>query len=189
MQSIIVNYRSNIVNKEEYNLYKKILINISPVCEKIMNASIISINNKKDIEIWDNISSKIIDCYRINVEVMHKTDNNIILFFYDHDRLKSLLNNASVLKFLDNIGYKNISSVDDILNVLKQKYKINDFPHEIGIFLGYPLNDVFGFIENNGKGFKACKYWKVYDDVDYANNIFNKIDLLRKNIFNNIKVV
>lgn len=36
-----------------------------------------------------------------------------------------------------------------------------DFPHELGLFLGYPAEDVRGFIDR-----KQCKYiglWKVYE--------------------------
>ena len=42
------------------------------------------------------------------------------------------------------------------------------FPHEIGVFLGYPLEDVKGFIENKGKNFLYSGYWKVYSDVERA---------------------
>ena len=37
-----------------------------------------------------------------------------------------------------------------------------NFPHEIGVFLGYPLEDVIGFIENAGQNCKCAGYWKVY---------------------------
>ncbi len=48
----------------------------------------------------------------------------------------------------------------------------SSFPHEMGVFLGYPLGDVKGFVENSGQNFKQSGYWKVYDDVAYANRIF-----------------
>ena len=49
----------------------------------------------------------------------------------------------------------------------------DDFPHEIGFFLGYPPEDVVGFIENNGKNFKFCGCWKVYSDVNEAEKRFH----------------
>ena len=36
------------------------------------------------------------------------------------------------------------------------------FPHEIGLFLGYPFDDVMGFIENRGENFLCSGCWKVY---------------------------
>ena len=49
-----------------------------------------------------------------------------------------------------------------------------EFPHEIGVFLGYPLADVIGFIENRGKNFTACGYWKVYTDPTAAQAEFDR---------------
>ena len=46
------------------------------------------------------------------------------------------------------------------------------FPHEIGLFLGYPPEDVKGFMRYGGKGCKACGYWKVYGDKDAAEKRF-----------------
>lgn len=40
-----------------------------------------------------------------------------------------------------------------------------DFPHEMGILLGYPVEDVEGFIINNGKNELYTGYWKVYDNL------------------------
>ena len=38
-----------------------------------------------------------------------------------------------------------------------------DFPHEVGLFLGYPLEDVQGF-EADSRAFKYAGTWKVYGD-------------------------
>lgn len=48
------------------------------------------------------------------------------------------------------------------------------FPHEIGIFLDYPLQDVKGFIENKGKNSKYNGLWKVYGDKDASMKLFEK---------------
>ena len=42
------------------------------------------------------------------------------------------------------------------------------FPHEIGLFLGYPVEDVVGFMENKGQNYLYSCYWKVYSDVERA---------------------
>lgn len=36
-----------------------------------------------------------------------------------------------------------------------------DFPHEIGLFLGYPSEDVSGFIKHGAKNSKCVGTWKV----------------------------
>ena len=39
------------------------------------------------------------------------------------------------------------------------------FPHEMGLLLGYPLDDVTGFIEQKGKNYLYAGYWKVYTNM------------------------
>lgn len=64
--------------------------------------------------------------------------------------------------FLVNMGYKDCS----LLAVLRefavryQRYtaKMAPFPHEMGILLGYPIEDVWGFIENEGKNYLYTGY-------------------------------
>jgi len=43
-----------------------------------------------------------------------------------------------------------------------------EFPHEIGLLLGYPLDDVVGFIEHRGQACEASCYWKTYTDPELA---------------------
>lgn len=42
------------------------------------------------------------------------------------------------------------------------------FPHEVGFFLGYPAEDVLGFIEHDGRDFLALGPWKVYANLEHA---------------------
>ena len=50
-----------------------------------------------------------------------------------------------------------------------------DFPHEIGVFLGYPLEDVVGFIRHRGKCFTCCGCWKSYGDPAAARQHFDQL--------------
>ncbi len=47
-----------------------------------------------------------------------------------------------------------------------------EFPHEIGLFLGYPPEDVSGFI--GGRRCKTSGLWKVYGDPDAARAVFER---------------
>lgn len=80
--------------------------------------------------------------------------------------------NSRVFKFLWLCEFKNLNQC---LNYLKTRMSLQKgFPHEIGIFLGYPLEDVKGFIENSGRHFKICGQWKVYSDTKRAEKLFAK---------------
>ena len=49
-----------------------------------------------------------------------------------------------------------------------------DFPHEIGLFWGYPPEDVLGFIKNQARGYKYVGCWKVYGDEEKAKKTFER---------------
>lgn len=64
-----------------------------------------------------------------------------------------------------------------LLSHLKKRLSQSEaFPHEIGLFLGYPLEDVIGFCRHKGEGCKLCGYWKVYGDVESARKSFALFD-------------
>lgn len=43
-----------------------------------------------------------------------------------------------------------------------------EFPHEVGLFLSYPPEDVKGFIDHRANDFKCAGLWKVYGDEEKA---------------------
>lgn len=76
--------------------------------------------------------------------------------------------------FLAHCGYTGTAPAA-CLDVLRRKLAISsDFPHEIGLFLGYPLGDVIGFIENHGQNCLCCGVWKVYTNPEAAAGAFRK---------------
>ena len=65
--------------------------------------------------------------------------------------------------------------LDVLLRNLKRRIAMSkDFPHEIGLFLSYPPEDVKGFIDNNAANFKYSGLWKVYGDEKRAKAMFEK---------------
>ena len=99
-----------------------------------------------------------------------------MLLIYDEHALGNSLMESETLDFLASHGYPASFGLDEALDVLKKRFFEEGFPHEIGVFLGYPLKDVQAFIENKGKNYVYCRYWKVYHDIDQAKEIFRRID-------------
>ena len=52
--------------------------------------------------------------------------------------------------------------------------KSGEFPHEVGLFLSYPPEDVKGFIDHRANNFKCAGLWKVYGDEEKARLLFAK---------------
>jgi hypothetical protein len=50
------------------------------------------------------------------------------------------------------------------------------FPHELGLILGYPPEDVKGFIQNKGSAYLYSGYWKVYKDLERSLQTFARYE-------------
>ena len=84
----------------------------------------------------------------------------VLVYVYRPTQVAAILQRGDVQDFLQSEGYTP-GNAESMLAQLSQRLCCEeDFPHEIGVFLGYPLADVIGFIQNRGKNFTACGYWK-----------------------------
>ena len=107
-----------------------------------------------------------------------------ILYLYREKRLRQYLEQEEIQKFLSEYGYDQVD-IAKMLNLLSKRIQLyNDqeavFPHEIGVFLEYPLGDVKGFLANEGKNFMYSGYWKVYQDLQGAVRRFIQYDMERE---------
>lgn len=110
----------------------------------------------------------------VYVEILKTNGSRALLYVYRKERLQADLNKNGVSQLLVRYGYKN-SNLWDCLEHLKERLKEYDcFPHEIGVFLDYPLLDVIGFIEQGGKNCKCCGIWKVYSNECETQQLFEK---------------
>ena len=75
---------------------------------------------------------------------------------------------------LSGAGYQGKSCEQCVARLMHRLREGQEFPHEVGLFLGYPPEDVEGFIENKARSCKLTGYWKVYSDEEKAKKIFAK---------------
>lgn len=109
----------------------------------------------------------------VRVVPMKFRNNRALIYVFRPSKLHSDFSNIQVYKMLTDIGY-NCDNVSSCVAKLADKLrKYSDFPHEIGLFLGYPPEDVTGFIENHGNNCKYTGCWKVYGDKESAIKKFN----------------
>jgi hypothetical protein len=95
-----------------------------------------------------------------------------MVYVYRQAWLEEILREEQTARFLAGYGYPN-SGLSEMLATLSRRYCVErEMPHEIGVFLGYPLEDVVGFIENRGRNFTYCGCWKCYGDPEPAQRRF-----------------
>lgn len=111
----------------------------------------------------------------VKILILKTCTSSFLIYVYRPAKLEKDLQNKQVALLLSELGYKNCSLITDYLNILSKRIICEkNFPHEIGLFLGYPIGDVKGFIENQGENFRCCGCWKVYDDKSEAEKWFRK---------------
>ncbi len=104
-----------------------------------------------------------------------------LLYLYRKEQVDRYLQQSGVQEFLTSCGYTDLEDWDNVLSRLSFRLRgSRDFPHEIGIFLGYPLEDVKSFISEQGANAKLCGEWKVYHDVEGAQRAFHHYAQCRK---------
>lgn len=102
----------------------------------------------------------------VSVRILKECPNTGAVLVYVHRpaQVARILEREVVQRFLAGEGYEP-GPCGAILEQLSGRLCCDGaFPHEIGVFLGYPLTDVVGFIENKGRNFTYCGYWKSYGD-------------------------
>ena len=59
-------------------------------------------------------------------------------------------------------------------------------PHEIGAFHGYPLHDIYGFINHKHQGCLLTGEWKVYENTEQAEKLFCRYNKCRRAVIKRI---
>lgn len=110
----------------------------------------------------------------VRVIPLRMSAGKVLLYIYRPGMLKNDLTAEEAADILDEYGY----SADDpgkcVARLSCRLCEYEEFPHEIGFFLGYPPEDVRGFIENRAGGYKCDGCWKVYGDEESAKRKFQK---------------
>ena len=105
--------------------------------------------------------------------------HRFLIYVYREAQLSAVLADRAVQEFLRQEGYQLPAEQEQtgaLLNQLSRRLCCQaDFPHEIGVFLGYPLPDVVGFIENRGQNFTCCGCWKSYGEPAAARRRFDQL--------------
>lgn len=115
----------------------------------------------------------------ISIDIINQKEHSALIYVYRRYKLEPVIHSFEVSEFLKGYGYENLQ-FEDMLEILKSRISACDsFPHEIGVFLGYPIKDVKGFIENAGQNCKCTGCWKVYCNECEAVKLFAKFKKCR----------
>lgn len=113
---------------------------------------------------------------------LRRSESDALVYVCRKSHLQRDLKQPGVAGLLSQYGYEKTDAGYALVQLKKRLQAESDggFPHEIGIFLGYPLDDVIGFIENSGKNSKLSGCWKVYCNEQEAKKQFARIQKCRE---------
>lgn len=97
-----------------------------------------------------------------------------LLYLFRPEELARDLSGSCAQKILAEAGYEDLRPGKCMRCLIERLQKREDFPHEIGLFLSYPPEDVQGFIENRAANYKRICAWKVYGDEEKAQRMFER---------------
>ena len=108
----------------------------------------------------------------VRIVPMRYSERWALLYVYRPRALSEDLSDAEVCKLMQDAGYGECTPNRCVCELSRRLKQREEFPHEIGLFLSYPLEDVKGFIEHRGNNYKCSGCWKVYGDPDQAQKTF-----------------
>ncbi len=157
-----------------------------PTLLKVKPASLLLIDKSlvPDLREFYLLLMKYLKYYSCSCVPFQETNARLYLFLYSEELLYQTVTIGMRQSFLERYGYSvHKEQIASVLELLGRKYRnywiSGEFPHEIGILLGYPLIDVEGFIRNHGRNYLLCGMWKVYGRVKVAEAAFLSFHQLR----------
>lgn len=178
MEIKIKQFMNKLKNMSDVEYFDKyMLFLLAPVVSGLKPSSTITLKkNSKEYNIWINYKDIFLKKTKLNHILLRENDSAIILLIYSKKKLDDYINKREVKQFLCKLDYNFEDNLENILSNLVDRYNKFHCPHELGLFLGIPLQDVVDFMECTTKKCLLCGYWKVFNDFDGALQIFNDYD-------------
>ena len=101
------------------------------------------------------------------------SNGRALVYLFRPKRLEQDLQNELAAQILSECGYTGNNPNSCVMQLISRFRSEGDFPHEVGLFLGYPPADVGGFMHRK-EDWKLSGIWKVYDDVAGAARQFER---------------
>ncbi|MCT4566429.1 MAG: DUF3793 family protein [Maledivibacter sp.] len=122
----------------------------------------------------EDIHKHIGKCKRITYKLFNFKNNSIKILFYNPKALDKNLKDFRNMKFLKTLGYPRRYDLDTYVEFIVEKMRNGVIPHEIGVFLGYPLKDIMGFIGHPSLKLTKINGWRVYGDPTLSDKRLNE---------------
>ena len=165
------------------SLQVQLILQCAPFLKGIKIACILNITEENSRELYE-----ILEGTEIKFKILTRNHGKCLVFLYRRESFSRYLKRTDVREFLGSYGYEDVEPEKMLERLSKRVCQYSDgeicFPHEIGAFLDYPIDDVKCFIEKDGKDSLFSGYWKVYNNPGRAKMIFWAYDKAKTSAVN-----
>lgn len=159
----------------------QLALQCAPVISGIKISNLLTIPAKSLREL-----SVVLKKTELSFRILYPGRERLVILIFREAKLREYLSREEVMAFIYKCGYET-SDISKIFPVFVKRYMRymelkQDFPHELGLFLGYPIEDVEGFIKENGKNYLYSGYWKVYKDAELKIRLFKNYEKVQTEI-------
>ena len=103
------------------------------------------------------------------------------ILFYRVDLLDTSINDTNIRDFLEGLGYHAAMNLQEMLLCFKERFQ-STCPHEMGLFLGIPLNDVMGFMGMSEECRTCQGMWQIYGDPVSSLGIMKRMEATKSQV-------
>lgn len=159
-------------NNVEFQLLRR----CAPTLANLKTAGLFAVSYKKQEELEEELRRLDEELREKNVRLMllRARRGRALVYCCRPCRLKREMEEEATCRFLEDYGYCPRDLGRALATLARKLNREEAFPHEIGIFLGYPLCDVTGFICHKGQDYKCCADWKVYENEEETAALFRR---------------
>lgn len=157
------------------------------VLARVKPANLVQLRNRRQPcgrnlhHLWQIHSSALLADSPLQALTLRQKESGDLMLFYVPELLQAHLQRPETATFLKGLGYLTPDNLQQTLAELQDRFHTeSDMPHEIGIFIGYPLKDVAGFMGCSDKPCTACRQWRIYGDPAHSLALSDRYSACRR---------
>lgn len=154
---------------------QQLIFHCAPTLANVKIGNLFTVTYESKYKLTESVCEKnlMMNERGVFIRVLKYMGKTALIYVYRRNKLIEILKNEEIQDFLREFCYESFHE-EDALETLMQHLSGENFPHEVGVFLGYPLADIRGFIQNQGKNCYCSGCWKVYHNPEKAKKIFSQ---------------
>lgn len=164
---------------DEKNIELRLIIQNAAVLKGRRISGMLFLNDKELALISRKLNNT-----NISLVILSTCKKRHLVMVYRATELEEYLKDTEVSDYLSELGYKRGDFISNLIRLHQRMNdfynKVKEFPHEVGAFLGYPICDIKGFLENKGERYLHSGYWKIYDNLEETKKKFLSYDEARE---------